>query len=230
MQFFKLRDDLIIQEMGDEWLVYDPATKEVHLLSQRVVKVFRSFEESQSPGQLGDSCAAEFEAVHEALEQKKLLVGDGLSRRSLLTRAAAAALVLSVSAPRPAMAASTCITRGDNNCSRSDGNGCTRCTDSGTENSECNSKTCSNRYRFTAPQVPFPRPSACSSFSVGARVCPGNNLACYRAISGGTEPSEYRSTDCRNLSTGGANQDPSCTTARANALLNGTRCIYFCCG
>lgn len=231
MRVFKLRDDLVIQEIGEEWLVYDPSTQDVHLLSESVAKTCRLLEKGMAWEQLiAQIPQGDLETALAILEQKKLLVLDGLSRRSFLARAAAASLVLSVTAPRPAMAASGCVTQGDSNCSQTDGTGCTPCTDSGTVNSQCNSKTCSNRYRFTAPQVPFPRPSACAGVSIGSRVCPGNNLACYRAISGGTEPSQYTSTSCRDLSAGGGNQNPSCTSARSGATLNGIRCIYFCCG
>lgn len=231
MSFLKLRENLILQENGDELLVYDPDSHEVHLLREPLVTICHALQAGQTWDQLADAHPKEeLESALTILEQKKLLRSDGLTRRSFLSNAAAvAALVVTVAAPRPVAAASNCVTNGNTNCTATDGQSCTPCTTGAVPNPQCRRRTCTNRYEFLAPTVPSPRPAVCSGFDVGDRVCPEDSPACYRRIGGG-EPSTLIATDCRNLSTGGPHENQDCTAARRNARRSGQRCRYFCCG
>lgn len=228
----KLRDNLVIQESGGEWLVYDPDSGEVHLFLEPTARVCNLLRAGESWERLVASVGEdEVESILAVLEQKKLLASDGISRRSFLSKAASvAALVLTVATPIPAAAASACVTRGNTRCTSTNGTSCTPCTTSANPNSQCNTRTCSNQYRFVAPRVPRPVPTACSGLNVGARVCPSTNLACFEFLTRNGHPaSALVGTSCRDLSAGGANSNSSCATARANAAPQGTFCRYFCC-
>ena len=136
--------DLIVEELGDEVLIYDTAIDRGHSLSPEAARVWRAcngktpVEELSS--RLGldqetvDLALAELESC-ELLEVKPSIVADGSTRREVTLRlakvgaaAAAAPLILSVAAPTPAMAATLAqclkVTQQSGNCGGANAKGC----------------------------------------------------------------------------------------------------------
>jgi coenzyme PQQ synthesis protein D (PqqD) len=119
---------LVIEQVGDETIVYDHKTKQAHSLNRTASIVWRNCDGHHSISQLADivradtGVDADVSIVHYALDRlssAQLLEddasekADGVTRRDVLRRMAAAGVatiaipaVLSIAAPTPAMAAS----------------------------------------------------------------------------------------------------------------------------
>jgi hypothetical protein len=115
----------ILQEIGDELLVCEPATGRVHLLTSQVALVYRACDGKTPADQVAVSlgedgqqvlaqCLAQLEQVHLLAPPTE----DSSSRRQFLVGAsvASAALITSISLPYPVAAASGCITTGNAGC------------------------------------------------------------------------------------------------------------------
>lgn len=111
--------ELLVEELGDELLVYDQRDDQVHCLSSAAGRVWRACDGLTSVEQLGGVLGLESGVVDQALGELEgcgLLegeAGDGVTRREATGRlaklgaaAAAAPLVYSIAAPTPALAAS----------------------------------------------------------------------------------------------------------------------------
>jgi hypothetical protein len=135
-------EGLIIEELGDEVLVYDSNSDIAHCLSPDAARVWQHCDGSTSietlTVQAGLSAERVEDALHELercdlLEQPPTLGADGHTRRELTMRlakvsaaAAAMPLIVSVAAPAPAMAASIafCAQFSSGNCGTA--TGCTK--------------------------------------------------------------------------------------------------------
>jgi DNA-binding MarR family transcriptional regulator len=136
--------DLIIEELGDEVLVYDTKTDRGHSLSPEAAKVWRACNGTTSAEVLSARLGLELETVSRALDElsscelletSPTIVADGSTRREVTLRlakvgaaAAAAPLILSVAAPT-AMAAVTleqclAVTQRSGNCGGMGSTGC----------------------------------------------------------------------------------------------------------
>jgi hypothetical protein len=124
-------DDLVVEELADEVLVYDLKTERAHCLNRTAALVWKNCDGHHSTGQLGKmldqelSCeAGEYLArlaLHELARQKLLQETNAalwpapLSRRTLVRNLgialAALPLITSIISPTPAEAA-TCIPSG----------------------------------------------------------------------------------------------------------------------
>lgn len=115
--------ELLVEQLGDEWLVYDQRNNQVHCLSSAAGRVWRACDGTTSAEQLGRALNLESGLVERALGELDacgLLDGDtpdGVTRREataglakLGAAAAAAPLIYSISAPPPALAATACGT------------------------------------------------------------------------------------------------------------------------
>jgi hypothetical protein len=140
-------EGLLVEQVGQEVVIYDTASKEAHCLKGLAAVVFSHADAHPSVADLARTAAAELgEPVTEAqiadavaqlsqrgLMETPLLVRDGLSRRELVRRSAfvgtaafATPLITSIVAPTAAMAASGVPT------------GCTGCG----QNKDCASNHC----------------------------------------------------------------------------------------
>ena len=131
--------DLIIEELGDEVLVYDTENDRAHSLSPEAAKVWNNCNGRTTAEMLSVQLGLDPKTVDQALEElttcellevKPTIVADGSTRREVTIKmakvgaaAAAAPLILSVAAPTPSMAASlaTCIKFSSGNCGGSTG-------------------------------------------------------------------------------------------------------------
>ncbi len=115
--------ELLVEELGDELLLYDQRNDRVHCLSSAAGKVWRACDGKTSVEQLGSALKLDSGLVDQALgelEGHGLLDGEpasGVTRREATMRlakigaaAAAAPLISSIAAPTPAMAATACGT------------------------------------------------------------------------------------------------------------------------
>jgi hypothetical protein len=113
------RDGLTVEHVGDEVLIYDTATDQVHRLSGDAAAVWTACADGATETTLAASTGRPPEVVGQALtelEAAGLVEASGpagMTRRAFAIRAgmvgagiAAAALVTSVAAPLPAAAAS----------------------------------------------------------------------------------------------------------------------------
>lgn len=114
--------DLIIEELGEETLVYDTKTDRGHSLSPAASQVWRSCDGKTSAEELSAKLGLDSDTADQALnelsangllEVSPTIVADGSTRREVTLKfakvgatVAAAPLVLSVAAPLPAQAAS----------------------------------------------------------------------------------------------------------------------------
>jgi DNA-binding MarR family transcriptional regulator len=112
--------DLIVEELGEEVLVYDTKTDRAHSLSPEASKVWRACDGSMSAQAMSARLGLESAIVDRALEElsgcqllevSRTVVADGSTRREVTLKlakagaaVAAAPLILSVTAP-PAWAA-----------------------------------------------------------------------------------------------------------------------------
>lgn len=141
-------EDLIVQEMADEVLVYDQRRHQAHCLNETAARVWRGLDGQSTAGQVAarlsrqqgvDVSAAVVELAVDQLRRSGLLNGplaenptSGVSRRAMLKRvgigaAVALPVVASVVAPRAAQAAT-----------------CLPATSACTTSSQCCSGVCSN--------------------------------------------------------------------------------------
>jgi hypothetical protein len=130
------RDDVVVQELDPETMVYDSVRREFHLLNPLAALVFQHADGDTSPSDLAaragehlgaDVGVPEVEAALAELERAHLLTSNGTARgaRPSVTRREAAIrlavlalgtpLVTSIIAPTPAMAASAAGRRGRGN-------------------------------------------------------------------------------------------------------------------
>lgn len=119
-------DGLLIEELGDELVVYDDETKEAHALGPLAAAVFSAADGRRSVAELADRAAERLDRpvsadeVWEALvqlEEHHLLEppAGGMSRRAFVRRSAAVAfaapLITSLAMPSLASAASCATTK-----------------------------------------------------------------------------------------------------------------------
>jgi hypothetical protein len=117
------RDELIIQQVSDETLVYDERNARAHCLNRAAAEVWERCDGRSSVEQIAASLSSDRDVVRLAirkLEKAHLLDSSAdeqgnISRRDLARRlglvAAALPLVISIVSPTPALAAS-CVPRG----------------------------------------------------------------------------------------------------------------------
>lgn len=225
-------EGLLIQPVGDEWVVYDEQVKEAHCLKPLAAQVLAHADGATNVGQLAVLVSAELgetvdvprvlDAVAQ-LEERDLIVHSphrGISRRDMIRRSAAAGvgalsvpLITSVMAPAAFAANSaTCAALLCCSCATTAiGNKKDCCTGPGTQNCVCVNAvyTCSN----------------CGVVSQGVKVCkPNQNAApsdtfCQTvntAPAGSAPNGGYPSCDtcCQNAAAfGNGSPDASCTSA-----------------
>jgi hypothetical protein len=114
-------DDLVIEEVEDELLVYDRVTDYAHCLSATAARVWRACDGQATPKALGAELDLDAATVSRALEEladrelldsgQRLDADNGVTRRQVAVRAAklgtaaaTAPLILSVTAPMAAAA------------------------------------------------------------------------------------------------------------------------------
>lgn len=129
-------DELVVEEVGDEILVYDQRNDRAHCLSGAAARVWRASDGDTTVEQMSDALEIDLDVVRDALQELggcDLLEAwqpAGVTRREATTKlakvgavAAAAPLIYSIAAPSPALATSqaTCLNAG---CSS---NGCGPC-------------------------------------------------------------------------------------------------------
>jgi len=133
--------ELVVEDVGDEVLVYDQRTDQAHCLSREAAMVWRVCDGRTGPDELATALGLESATVQLAIEELdrcNLLDSappPGITRREATIRmakvggaAAAAPLIYSVLAPAPALAASQQFCLGINPCSASNGQtGCSSC-------------------------------------------------------------------------------------------------------
>jgi hypothetical protein len=135
-------EDLIVEELGDEVLVYDSNSDTAHCLSPDAARVWGLCDGGTSIESLTAQVSLTAERVENALvelercellEARPTLTGDGHTRRELGLKvaqvgaaAAAVPLIVSVAAPTPAMAVTPafCFERSSGNCGTQ--TGCTK--------------------------------------------------------------------------------------------------------
>jgi len=128
-------EDLLVERVDDELVVYDLASKQVHCLTPVAAVVHDSCDGRTTPAACAARAGLELGQVLEAaaqlhdrnlLQHPKLAIHSGVSRRTLLRRSAAVAvaapLISSIAAPTAAMAASG-IPTGCTGCLRNTGVG-----------------------------------------------------------------------------------------------------------
>ena len=142
-------EDLIVEELGEELLVYDTKADRGHSLSPEAARVWRRCDGRTPTGGLSAQLDLDIESVKRALEELEsceLLeapaeTGLGQTRRELSVKmvktagaVAAAPMILSVAAPTPAMAVTVafCAQFSSGNCGANTGCsstvGCCCCT------------------------------------------------------------------------------------------------------
>jgi hypothetical protein len=98
---------LLIEELGDELLVFDKATNRAHSLNATAVAVFRACDGKRSAAQIAEHAGVEQIAVELALGNladshllaAETVPADRISRRSALRRLARAGAVAAVAVP-----------------------------------------------------------------------------------------------------------------------------------
>ena len=111
-------DELILEELGEELLVYDQASNRAHCLGGRAATVWRACDGQKTVAELSAETGLDSELVSQALAElsecmllDSLPAGAGMTRRDLTFRvaklsaaAASVPLIVSVAAPTPAAA------------------------------------------------------------------------------------------------------------------------------
>lgn len=136
-------DHLIVEDVGDEVLVYDQRTDQAHCLSRHAAMVWRVCDGATSPAEIATALEVDPDTVVRAVEE---LDGCGLldstpipgvTRREMTLRmakvggaAAAAPMIYSIMAPTPALAASQAFCLSISGCSTAV-NGCDACYKAG---------------------------------------------------------------------------------------------------
>jgi hypothetical protein len=151
MSDFRLGDDVLLQVVENEVLLYDPRAKKVHLASPEVAEILRGLS-SDHERHAQEFLSPREEELLAELEEKGLVVSetvDKTSRRGFLMGAgksvAALAAVTTLSLPQPAAASSTCILNGDTNCAQATCN--VRCNDSGGTDCPDPARLCRMNFR-----------------------------------------------------------------------------------
>ena len=141
-------EDLIVETVGDEVLVYDSRVDRAHCLSPEAARVWELCNGEHRSDDLAASAGLERDRVESALAELALCdlleaapVASGHTRRELTVwtakataTAAAVPMIISVAAPTPAQAATLtfCLTFSDNDCGGANGcsgqPGCCCCT------------------------------------------------------------------------------------------------------
>ena len=155
-------DDLLVEELDSELLIYDRKTDRAHSLGAAATRVWRACDGSRDPQAIATATGDDLETVNRALDLLRdcsLLDGQapaaenggGMTRRTLTFRAAAAAvsapLIVSIAAPT-AMAALTptpevCLSFTDTSCDACDRIcGCCCCCQGGGSNVDPSCKLC----------------------------------------------------------------------------------------
>jgi hypothetical protein len=143
-------DDLVIEEVDNELLVYDSTNKRAHCLAATAARVWRACDGYSDASAISEALELDAEVVSQALDELDALElldthglnvvqagsgnGDGLTRRQLAKRSAsvgagvaAAPLVYSLAVPSPAAAATptnlACALFSTNSCGVSSGAG-----------------------------------------------------------------------------------------------------------
>jgi hypothetical protein len=167
-------DELLVEELGEELLVYDQRNDQVHCLGSAARTVWRACDGKTSVEQLGRALNLDCELVDRALGELEAcgLLDDeaagGVTRREATGRlarigaaAASAPLVYSIAAPAPASAASLRMCLAVGGCLRgpkAGGSGSgdnLPCTGSGSAGfKKCNAVGCAC-CSFTAPPSPL---------------------------------------------------------------------------
>jgi hypothetical protein len=139
-------DDLVVEEVADEVLVYDQRNDQAHCLSSAAGQVWRACDGTMSQDGLAAELKLEPETVARAIEELDscglLDTGPetGVTRREVTARmmkvgavAASAPLIYSVMAPTPALAASeaSCFKICPNGCGACNQAGCCCCAPGG---------------------------------------------------------------------------------------------------
>ena len=166
--------ELLVEELGEEVLVYDQRTDQVHCLSSAAQQVWRACDGETPVEELGSRLNLDSELVAHALGELEACglldedAADSLTRREATGRlakigaaAAAAPLIYSIAAPAPAAAATlaTCFATGACNASLTSGTctataGCVLCKVSGGKsNPSCNSCVPSDCAACTGPTL-----------------------------------------------------------------------------
>jgi hypothetical protein len=141
-------DELVIEALGDELLVYDRTNKRAHCLSADAARVWRACDGKSGAGKMSADLGLRLDVVRQAvdeleasglLDQGLELVtvdpgngnGKAVTRRELAVRsarvgtlAATAPLILSIAAPTPAAAATVIFAE----CGKLTGNSCGNAT------------------------------------------------------------------------------------------------------
>ncbi len=138
-------DQLVVEEIGDEVLVYDQRSDQAHCLGPTAASVWRACDGGAGIKQIAAKLGLDRDVVSHAideLDECRLLDGPGtagLTRREatrklakLGTAAVAAPLIYSIVAPSPALAASEAFCTAAHKCSSTDicsscPSGCTCC-------------------------------------------------------------------------------------------------------
>ena len=132
-------DDLVVEDVDGEVLVYDKRNDQAHCLTREAAMVWRVCDGKASADELATALELDAERVRFAIEELDscgLLDSapiPGVTRREATVRmakvggaAAAAPLIYSIMAPTPALAASQNFCLSINNCSQA-ANGCDAC-------------------------------------------------------------------------------------------------------
>ncbi len=194
--------DLIIEELGEEVLVYDTKTDTGHSLSPEAAKVWRACDGTTSAERLSAKLGMEPEVVNGALEElsacallevKPTIVADGSTRREVTLKlakvgatVAAAPYILSVAAPTPAMAASVkfCNQFSSGNCG---------------SNTGC-SKSVGCCCCVPVLHSPYPAGSPCQAFDPTASQCktcvPCPGTVCPQFSSDGSDQRQCSAGAC----------------------------------
>jgi hypothetical protein len=136
-------DELIVEDVADEVLIYDQRNDEAHCLSREAAMVWRVCDGRTHVAELATALGFEPEVVTRAIEELStcnlLQTGPagGVTRREVTARmakvggaAAAAPMIYSILAPTPALAASQNFCLGILSCF-SNGSGCSTCFKAG---------------------------------------------------------------------------------------------------
>lgn len=172
--------EVVVEELGDELVVYDQRSDQVHCLGAVARRVWRGCDGKTSADQLSKTLKLDSEVVDRALGELDacdLFDGeatDGVTRREAAASfakigaaAAAAPLIYSIAAPPPAMALTACGT-GQFGClaARSTSNACPDVT-------TCRTGGCACCYLS---------PNQCGGMNFGAcatpRTCSGSSNPC----------------------------------------------------
>ena len=216
----------VVQELGDELLVYLPHGAQCHLLNPILTRVYRHCQEGATYEQVSASLDPEVvESALDMLGQHRLLAQarSGPSRRDFLKKlgqaAAAVPIITSVVLPSTAAAASACfmeVNFGDCPATGDPPTTCTNCCDAGSGVCATACPNCANCFCMTERMCAGGDCTAGSCMddaNTGARTCVEDNASTF---SGCLAMAGFNF--CRR----------SCDDARADAGSSGVS-TYFCC-